>query len=196
VTGSTPLRQNAQPLAPELVPPMSLLDRLPEGGVVGCDPSTQRLAFARLSPAGVEAITVSLRQGGVGWRLSGALSGCIAFMSEVGYDPRAFALEVPFAVMGGAKKGGRAPRVPVRQYEVQGVIKAAASRVWGLETDEVSPSSWKAAALGKGHGFAKPPEYVAWAQAVTPWRLDREHPEDEAAAIGVATWAALRLLNG
>jgi hypothetical protein len=91
-------------------------------------------------------------------------------------------------------------RIPVRQYELQGLILAA---LWGASTlgapaqiGLVSPSSWKAAALGKGNGSAKPPAYVAWAARTFDWAPSRERPDDEAAALGIATYVALQAADG
>lgn len=91
-------------------------------------------------------------------------------------------------------------RIPVRQYELQGLILAAlygASAVRRKpEIGLVSPSSWKASALGRGHGHARPPEYVAWAARTFDWTPSRERPDDEAAALGIATHVAIQAAGG
>lgn len=89
-------------------------------------------------------------------------------------------------------------RIPVRQYELQGVILAA---LWGAMSTDVKPRvelvpAWKKSALGAGRGNATPAEYVAWATRTFDWAPSRTRPDDEAAALGVATHVALQAAGG
>lgn len=159
-------------LGVELVPPWTVV---PDGLVVA---HTQSLA----NPTSI------------GRRLSDALTALVPFFDDLQArygTPTHIGLEKPHAF--------NLARIPVRQYELQGIILLALWRVSGARAPEVklvSPSSWKAAALGKGHGSAKPPEYVAWAERVCGWVPGPTRPDDEAAALGIGTFMALEAGGG
>jgi hypothetical protein len=192
-------------LGVELVPPRSVLGEL-AGPVWGIDPSTRRISVARLLPPSARVDpslteprmmledTLSLEQGGPhrGARLSKARPRLAEwFAAELAFEgePHVVALEEPFGAM---FKGKR--QVPVIGLEIQGMLLAALWEAFGLRTEVmlVSPSTWKKAAMGAGHGFAKPPAYMAWAREACGYAGDLE---DEAAALGVATWGALEVVK-
>jgi hypothetical protein len=138
------------------------------------------------------AVTQSLAGGELGERLALAEDALVDFFDHLVVThgaPTHVGIEKPHAF--------NLSRIPVRQYELQGIIFAALWRV--VQTTEVglvSPSSWKASAMGKGNGHAKPPAYVAWAQRTFDWAPSRERPDDEAAALGIATHVALQAAGG
>lgn len=137
------------------------------------------------------AHTQSLAGGELGerlWLAQRQLATFFAFLRVSYGQPSHIGIEKPHAF--------NLSRIPVRQYELQGIILAA---LWGAmsvhvkpEVGFVMPSSWKAAALGKGNGSAKPPQYVAWATRTFDWAPSRERPDDEAAALGIATYVAIQ----
>jgi hypothetical protein len=195
------------------VPPRSLLASLP-GPVWGIDPSTQRISLGIVSPGGVEARTLSLAQGGdhPGVRLARAESAlCVWFAQLARLDwpspdgraprliPVALAVEEPFG------EGHGAP--PVQLQMMCGVVLAAVWRQFGTRTRVlmkgrganigVPPGTWKAQAMGAGHGRARKPEITAWAQRACGWPgVSATRPQDEADALGIATWAALEVVRG
>jgi len=74
---------------------------------------------------------------------------------------------------------------------VVGVIMLAAARATGAVVEaQRSPASWKAGALGRGHGRAKKPEILAWARAECGYTGDLQ---DEADALGIAVDASRRI---
>jgi hypothetical protein len=184
--------ENAQEaLAAGMVPPRSVMHLL-KRPVIGIDPQTTRVSVGILAP-GYEpmAMTCSLpNTGPPGRRAWLALSMLRRWFDGLDFEigpPRAIGLEVPNPK---AMRGNKQ-----RQIELQGVLYAALWSVWpDVPVSEVFPVSWKAAALGKGHGHAKPVEYVRWAEAACGWVAGPLAPDDEAAALGVATWQALRVV--
>jgi hypothetical protein len=201
-------------LGATLVPPRSLLRSLP-GPVWGFDPSVERISLGIVSPAGVEAHTLSLQQGGdyAGVRLARAESAlCQWFATLARLDwPTADGLaprQIPVAVAIEEPYGGAQTQTPVQSLMMCGAIQMAVWRTFGSRTRVllqekkkggwshigVGPTSWKAKAMGAGNGFAKKPAITAWAMAVTDWPgPGPERPQDEADAIGVATWAAMQV---
>lgn len=200
-------------LGAELVPPRSLLRALP-GPVWGFDPSVERISLGIVSPAGVEAHTLSLQQGGhhPGVRLARAESALCAWMGRLarldwptpdGRAPR----HIPYAVAVEEPFGGGHAAPPVQLQMMCGVLLAAVWRTFGDRTEVllqgkganigVPPGTWKAQAMGAGNGRAKKPAITAWAMAATDWPgAGPERPQDEADAIGVATWAAMQVAKG
>lgn len=207
----------------EAVPPRSLLASLP-GPVWGVDPSVERISLGILSPATgseparIESHTLSLAQGGAhaGVRLGRAMPALQAWFVQLarldwpsadGGAPRrvpvALAVEEPF--------GGAKTQTPVPSYMLCGVILAATWATFGDRTEVlrqkhkskeqwshigVGPTSWKARAMGAGNGFAKKPAISAWAERACGWEgVSATRPQDEADALGVATWAAMELLG-
>lgn len=192
-------------LGAELVPPRSVLAALP-GPVWGIDPSTQRVAVAQLDPmpgavvsgTSIRCYTLSLEQSSLGGakaraaRLSKARAVLVPWFQRIGVGealPHTVALEEPFGAMYQGKR-----QTPVIGLEFQGMILGALWEAFGLAAnlELVSPSTWKKAALGAGSGFAKPPAYLAWARSACGYEGELE---DEAAALGVATWAALEVVK-
>lgn len=193
----------------EARPPRSLLAHLP-GPVWGIDPSVERISLGIISPNGVEAHTLSLQQGGdhPGVRLARAESALCQWFATLarldwpspdGRAPRripvALAVEEPF--------GGGHAAPPVQLQMMCGVVLAAVWRQFGARTEVllqgkganigVPPGTWKAQAMGQGNGRAKKPAISAWAQAACGWEPGPERPQDEADALGVATWAAMQV---
>lgn len=143
------------------------------------------------------AETLSLTQGdSIGERLAlaeDAMVDWLDWLVNTHGRPTHVGLEKPHAF--------NLQRIPVRQYELQGAILAALWRVFGPRDDDVevglvSPSSWKASAMGRGNGHARPPEYVRWAARTFDWAPSRERPDDEAAALGIATHVAVQAAGG
>ncbi len=180
-----------QTLAPALVPPLSLLERLP-GPVWGIDSQTTRTSLCVLHPGGLYADTESFSTSGcVGRRMAG-VAGRLRVLWARARSVHGFPVAVAVEGLSPHRTIGNKDR----QIQVLGLVHATLWIEVEKPADEVQANSWKARALGKGHGHAKPPEYVRWAESVTSWRRGPEHPEDEAAAIGVATAAAIRVLGG
>lgn len=103
----------------------------------------------------------------------------------VGWDTPALVwVEEPFG-------GGKRTTHPTL-HRMFGVMLAALAGALGPgpTIELVKPGTWKMLALGAGRGSAKPEEYVAWARDVVGYRGTLE---DEAAAIGVATAAGVRM---
>lgn len=175
-----------------LVPPRSIMDQLP-GPVLGIDPQTTRVSLAALAPGwNPMAFTCSLPNigppGQRAWRAFVLLRQLLVRHDFETGRPAAIGLEVPNPK---AMKGNKQ-----RQIELQGILYAVLWCVWpDVPVFEVFPVSWKAAALGKGNGHAKEVDYVAWAQSACGWRPSATRPNDEAAALGVATWMAMKVLR-
>lgn len=179
-------------LGTEMVPPASIWRALP-GPIVGIDAQTTRVSLAMLAPgyAGPMAFTLSLdNTGSSGARAWKALAALVPWLQGHALEvtPVAIALET---VNPKATFGNKQP-----QLEMLGIVKAALWRVWpAVEVVEVFPNSWKAAALGKGQGHAKKPAVVAWARVACGWEPGPTAPDDEADALGVATWMALKVVG-
>lgn len=164
-------------------PPFSL--RL-DGPVWGFDPSTKRISLARLEPThddeeptALTWSTLSLSQANGLHRLGRAYADISAWLPRDG-APAAIYVEQPFA--------GKIEHVHPQSYFMVGVLLAALGNAYPLaQIETVTPAQWKAAALGKGHGFAKKPEIFAWAQQLGYSGAI----EDEADAIGIATGGAV-----
>jgi Holliday junction resolvasome RuvABC endonuclease subunit len=192
-------------LGGDMVPPRSLQAALP-GPVWGIDPSVERVALGIVARDRIEAHTLSLAQGGQhpGVRLAKARAELVDWMralAEGAGVPVAVALEEPY--------GGAKTQTPVQSYMLCGAIMAAVHDAFGERAQVirqprerggwshigVGPASWKAAAMGAGNGFAKKPAITAWAMGACGWAgPSRERPQDEADALGIATWAALQVV--
>jgi Holliday junction resolvasome RuvABC endonuclease subunit len=98
-----------------------------------------------------------------------------------------------------------------QSYYVVGVVLCALGLDFGElgPVEVVEPSSWKKYAMGEGHGFAKKPAILAWAQRTVGYpgecptcnadAPDCDHAcaaHDEADALGVVTCAAVRWAAG
>jgi hypothetical protein len=194
------------PLGAGLQPPRSLTAL--DGPVWGVDPSTLRMSFGAVIPEYALAVppheparvmttappeirwaTVSLPRKveplSAWFGLSFAWTGeeILRLRGEWG-EPALVLVEEPFA-------GGQA-RVHPSSNRMLGVLLAALGSAFGhrVRVELVHPNSWKLAAMGKGRGSAKPPEYLEWAREVAGYSGELE---DEAAAIGIATAAGVRL---
>jgi Holliday junction resolvasome RuvABC endonuclease subunit len=199
------------------VPPRSLLAELP-GPVWGIDPSTQRVSVGIVSPTGITAHTLSLTQGGAhaGVRLARAMPDLQRFFARLGGIPSRSGTHVddpalmPVAIAVEEPFGGAGTGVPVDSYILCGVVLAALAATFGerpvllrqwqgkkrrWSPIGVGPSSWKARALGAGHGRAKKPEIEAWARAACGWDgPSPTRPQDESDALAIATWAAMETI--
>lgn len=195
-----------------LTPPRSLTGL--SGPVWGCDPSSLRMSFAAVVPpmrwlageAAGEAIpgapvtvtwsTVSLPRKTElqSWWFAlcyRAIVGEVAELAERWGRPDLVLVEEPFG--GGGKPGDKKPRtVHPTSNRMLGVLLAGLGHVFGMTVDVqlISPMSWKALALGKGGGHAKPAVYLEWARTAAGYTGELE---DEAAAIGIATAAGVKL---
>jgi hypothetical protein len=198
------------------VPPRSLLGELP-GPVWGVDPGVERISFGILSPGpwpNIEARTLSLQQGGdhPGVRLARAENALVSFFEYLAHIERAGYVSdedrrVPVAVAVEEPFGGGHAAPPVQLQMMCGIVLAAVWRTFGTRTRVlmkgrganigVPPGTWKAQAMGAGHGRARKPEITAWAQRACGWSgVSATRPQDEADALGIATWAALEVVRG
>lgn len=153
----------------------------------GIDPSTLRVACAAVLPydEGLAWDTLSLPRLGTDPRRFAAALDVLEpwltrLLSEWGCPSHVF-VEQPFAQ-------GRNVR-PSGQHMVGTVLCALGHTLpLGVTVGMCGPSEWKAGAIGRGHGFDKPEQYFAWARSVGY----TGQIEDEAAALGVATFAGIR----
>jgi hypothetical protein len=185
--------ERTQPL-PGLVdlPPRSLRLRAPVWGV---DPSTLRISVGIVGagdgPPAVSWHTVSLpmkkhAHSAAGW-YAGCLRVILPFLKELIAEhgvPAMVWVEEPFAH--GKNK------VHPSSNRMLGVLLAALGMLIGLDTvmELVGPMTWKALALGQGWGHAKPEQYLRWAQEHAGYTGTLE---DEAAGIGIATAAGVKM---
>lgn len=171
-----------------LVPPRSLTGlREP---VWGIDPSSLRMSLAMIVPGGpsVEVSTRSLPKSSMGlsrW-FAESYDVLVPWLSSwaTAYPPALVLLEEPFS-------HGKTHVHPTSN-RMLGVLLAALGRALGSPVELVEligPQSWKAQALGAGHGHATKPEIMEWARAAAGYQGSLQ---DEADAIGIATAAALR----
>jgi Holliday junction resolvasome RuvABC endonuclease subunit len=199
------------------VPPRSLLADLP-GPVWGIDPSTERISLGIISPGAwpnIEARTLSLQQGGdhPGVRLARAENALVSFFEHLAHIERAGLLgpedeerRVPVALAVEEPFGGGHAAPPVQLQMMCGMVLAAVWRTFGTQTKVlmkgkganigVPPGTWKAQAMGAGNGRAKKPAITAWAQDACGWPgVSPTRPQDEADALGIATWAAMEVVR-
>lgn len=178
-------------LSPSLRPPHGL--SLP-GPVWGLDPSTLRLSAAVVAPEGIWWATCSYSQAGtMERRLAAGLGELLRFLADLRDRhgaPHGVYLEEPF---GGSDKpgaGGRIIKPHPHAFYFVGLVRCALGHLFAQpEVQMISPSTWKAKALGSGHGFAKKPEIMQWAREVGYTGSS----EDEADALGIATAGAVIL---
>jgi hypothetical protein len=188
---------NAQEvLSPSLRPPHGLL--LP-GPVWGLDPSTLRLAAGVVAPwdplgEGNRTFwrTCSYSTaGGMERKLASALRELLPFFTDLrnAYgQPIAIYLEEPFGGSDKPGKGGKIIKPHPHSFYFVAVVLCALGHIFAdVPVTMIGPPSWKAKALGEGHGFAKKPEILAWAQSIGYTGLI----EDEADALGIATAGAV-----
>lgn len=169
-------------LSPAMAPPNSLeMDR----PVWGLDPSSKRVAVACVQ-RGLEWVeTVSLPKG---WddvrRFGEAHEVLVPFLRGLPVRPGVVFVEEPFLP--------RDHRQQPTHVWMFGVVLAALTAALGPEPKFrlIGASTWKAKALGAGHGRAKKPEVMEWARNVAGYAGSIE---DEADAIGVATGGAVLL---
>ena len=187
------------PLAGGLQPPASLSGLT--APVWGVDPSTLRMSFAAVIPytghpqlasgrPAVEWSTVSLPRkveplsAWFGLAFQWTCDHVRELRAEWG-EPALVLVEEPFA-------GGQA-RVHPSSNRMLGVLLAALGYMLPrCDVQLVHPNVWKKEGLGAGRGAAKPAEYLAWAREIAGYTGDLE---DEAAAIGIATAAGVRLME-
>jgi hypothetical protein len=107
-------------------------------------------------------------------------------------DPVAIYLEEPF---GGSDKpgpGGKIIKPHPNSFYFLGVVLNALGHCFAeVPVTLLAPTTWKAKAIGQGHGFAKKPEIMAWAHSIGY----EGNLEDEADALGVATAGAVILTS-
>lgn len=175
-------------LDPGLGPPRSL--RTLTDPCWGIDPSSLRVSLA-VVPAGageVVVMTRSLPKASMGLSRWYAESHAVLvpWLEEMAarFPPGLVLLEEPFS-------HGKSHVHPTSN-RMLGVLLAALGRALGSPVELVEligPQSWKARALGKGHGHAKKDEVMAWARDAAGYQGELQ---DEADAIGIATAAALQ----
>jgi hypothetical protein len=198
-------------LSPSLRPPHGL--SLP-GPVWGLDPSTLRLSAAVVRPGEFVPLSASAESDprcgapgvGVFWatcsysqagsmerRLAAGLGELLRFLADLRNRrgaPAGIYLEEPF---GGSDKpgpGGRIIKPHPHAFYFVGLVRCALGHLFAQpEVQMISPSTWKARALGTGHGFAKKPEIMQWAHEIGY----TGNSEDEADALGIATAGAVIL---
>jgi Holliday junction resolvasome RuvABC endonuclease subunit len=175
---------------PGVGPPSTLKLEHP---VWGIDPSTRRVALAILGPSGFELRSLSLPTAEGAQRLALARAALVPWFEAAAreHSPAWLWIEQPFA---------RAKRVHPASYFMLAVVMEAAYTTLGLSANLIDPSSWKKQALGPGHGFAKKPEILRWAQGhgytgqcgwCEPDRCKGGPAHDESDALGVATAGAV-----
>ena len=188
-------------LSAALQPPHGLI--LP-GPAWGLDPSTLRLAAGICLPPDhtFNGLPFAWRTqsyskfGHEQSQLAGALGDLLRFFTKLRDDygmPAAIYLEQPFA--GSDKpnpKTGKVHRPPVVSYYYVALVLCALGHLFAEpEVQMIGATSWKARALGTGHGFADKDEIMRWAQSIGyTGKL-----QDEADAIGIATAGAVILTS-
>lgn len=171
-----------------LVPPRSLIGL--RDAVWGIDPSSLRISLAVVE-AGAKEVHVDTRSlpkstmGLSRWyaEAHAVLLPWLVDMAER-HPPALVLLEEPFS-------HGKTHVHPTSN-RMLGVLLAALGRALGSPVELVEligPQSWKAQALGAGHGHAQKPEIMEWAWSAAGYRGCLQ---DEADAIGIATAAAIR----
>lgn len=177
----------------ESLPGFDLLPRV-TFPIWGIDPSTKRIALARLEPdVGGTRLTVDTlplaQPKEPAQRLARAhaalpqLFGSWREHMEAGTAPSHVYVEQPFATVFKGK-----PRVHPQSYFMVGIVLAVlAQELYDTRVCLIDPPSWKCRALGKGHGHAKKPEILEWAKG----RGYAGESEDEADAIGIAVAGAI-----
>lgn len=181
---------SAQPTLEGLpVPPHSLRLR---AAVWGIDPSSVRVAVATVAPflppgtvqLGWETLSLPRREA-LHARFGEAYTALEPWFARLAGEvpPSAVYIEEPF-IPREKRKAGR-----IAHVFMWGVTLAALGAVLpDVRVEPLSPSEWKAAALGAGRGHADKPEILRWAQSVGYSGV----LEDEADALGVATAGAMR----
>lgn len=162
-----------------LIAPAELL---PQTGfrVWGIDPSSKRLAVAVVEGDGSFAATnVRLAENpNREARFADAHAAQVDYLKQLPTPALVF-IEEPFVP--------RDRRQVPTHLLMYGVTLAALGEVlMGVPVTELTASQWKAQAMGKGNGFAKPAQYLEWAQSIGY----EGRVEDEAAALGVAIGGA------
>lgn len=183
-------------LSPSLQPPHGLT--LP-GPVWGLDPSTVRLSVGIVDAHGPEDLlllwhTVSYSTaGGMDRRLAAALGELLRELTELRNrygKPMAVFLEEPFGGSDNPGKGGKIIKPHPHSFYFVAVVLCALGHLFSdVPVTMIAPTTWKAKAMGQGHGHAKKPEIMEWAHAVGYTGA----LEDEADAIGIATAGAVIL---
>jgi hypothetical protein len=189
-----------------LTPPRSLTGL--DGPVWGVDPSSLRMAFGALLPEYALAVppfeparvmrtaeptvvwsTVSLPR-----KLEGAWWFTLSYRAIVDrVDELRCAWGVPALVLVEEPFASGQARVHPTSNRMLGVLLAALGHVLGqaVRVELVHSNTWKLLAMGKGNGHAKPPAYLEWAREQADYTGELE---DEAAAIGIATAAGVKLM--
>jgi Holliday junction resolvasome RuvABC endonuclease subunit len=160
----------------------------PQGTIWGIDPSSVRVSLAILSGGPkLDVTTVVFSQAikSRSVRFGDALERQVDRFEEWcngGYLPDVVYLEEPYIPRDRENRGE-----PTHLF-MYGVTLAALGKVCDdVPLVEVPPQTWKAKALGQGHGRAEKPEIMRWAQ-----RLGYEgRSQDEADAIGVCVAGAV-----
>lgn len=175
-------------LDPGLRPPRSLTAL--RDACWGLDPSSLRVSLAVVSPGGlVDVETRSLPKSSMGlsrWYAE-SYATLVPWLTARAAErtPGLVLLEEPFS-------HGKSHVHPTSN-RMLGVLLAALGRALAPQRVElvelIGPQSWKARALGKGHGHAKKDEILSWARAAAGYGGELQ---DEADAIGIATAAALQ----
>lgn len=188
-------------LSASLQPPYGL--QLP-GGVWGLDPSTHRLSVGAVIPNPDWAANLPHQvrwgtcsystSGSMDKRLARALGDLLRFFTDCRNKwerPAAIYLEEPF---GGSdtpsKKGGKIIKPHPHSFYFVAVVLCALGHVFSdVEVNMIAPTTWKAAGLGKGNGFADKETIMAWARDVCGYdgRI-----EDEADALGIMAAGAVK----
>lgn len=168
----------------------------------GIDPSTLRVSVAVRHGIGALPYTKSL-PGRAGyqddvsreaWWHAEVLRELTAWLKDLARTqgaPAQVRLEEPF---GGSDKPGRSGKIikpRPSSHRAFGVVLAAIGLALpDVPVSFVGPTTWKARALGQGHGFAKKPEIMSWACRTFGYIGGLE---DEADALGIAESLAVDL---
>lgn len=163
---------------------LSATDLLPQTGfrIWGIDPSSKRIALAVVEGDGTFTVDSERLPDGHGCReirFADSYAAQVEFFKRHPRPTLVF-IEEPFVP--------RDHRQVPTHLLMYGVTLAALGEALSVEVPvvELTASQWKAQALGKGNGFAKKPQIVAWAQSLGYAGVI----EDEADALGVAIGGA------
>lgn len=195
----------------DALPGLSLAGFAVERPVWGIDPAMKGVAVCALLPPGSFAASTAVwrwtdfmplpprirsgeradrdarnreRRALYGERLASARRKTMLLVDELAdrHPPAAVGVEQPFAA-------GRVIE-PIQWFACGVVLEVVAARLPGVPVLPIEPMSWKARALGKGHGHAKKAEVMTWARREFAYVGSSE---DEADAAGIAVATALGL---
>lgn len=177
------------------LPPRSLRLR---GPVWGVDPSTLRHSFGIVLPGAPPVVAPAVRWDTISLPLKRHAAGPADWYASQFRTVHPFVLRLleeygaPIAVWVEEPFAAGKQHVHPSSNRTLGVLLAVLGFALGTDVaiELVQPNTWKSLAMGQGWGHAKPEQYLRWAV---------EHAgytgilEDEAAGIGIATAAGVKV---